>query len=171
MKVNIGPIRDTRGGVTPFEGEQAVDSIKEIAELDLVFSEPVKVKGKVTNTGEGFLVEAELSFEYRVGCGRCLEKFNERRTIAIKEEFLPGFSATADDTVFGFTGDLIDLEKCLNEQVLLALPMKFLCNPECRGFCPGCGVNLNKEDCHCPKERINPDFEKLGSLFFKKEVD
>ena len=49
----------------------------------------------------------------------------------------------------------------LREQVLLAIPMKPLCKPECKGLCPRCGVNLNLKDCGCAKEQFNPNLDAL----------
>lgn len=168
MKVNIGPIREIRGGTLEFEGEQEIKSFQEITELDLKFLGPVAVKGSVTYTGEGFLVEAKLSFKYQTNCNRCLEKIEKTQQVMMKEEFVPGVVSTEDDTIFGFNGDIIDLTECIQEQVILALPMKFLCNSECRGFCSECGTNLNEKECHCTEAVVNPQFEKLKSLLLKE---
>lgn len=43
-----------------------------------------------------------------------------------------------------------DVEGLISEQIYLEIPMKPLCTPACRGLCPGCGSNLNNEDCRCP---------------------
>lgn len=168
MKINIGPIREIRGGVLEFQGNQEINSFQEIKELGLKFLGPVKVDGKVTNTGEGFLVDTELSFEYHTSCNRCLDEFDQKQRTTIKEEFISGYTHSEDDSAFGFTGDLIDLTECIQEQVILSLPMKFLCRPECRGFCPNCGTNLNEKECSCLGEEMNPQFEKLKSLLLKE---
>lgn len=168
MKVNISSIREIRGGSVQFRGEQEIDSIREIEELGLKLSEPVQVNGKVTNTGEGFLVEAELLFDYQANCNRCLEPFQTTQKIAMKEEFIADYQAGEDGTAFGFHGDIIDLENCINEQVVLALPMKFLCRLDCRGFCPVCGTNLNQKECQCSEQKLDPRFEKLKSLLPKE---
>jgi len=132
--------------------------------LGLTFTEPAKVTGKVTNTGEGFLVEAKVLLNYGAVCSRCLKEINENRTVEVKEEFVQG-PRVSDETVYGFTGDLIDLTECLRDEIILALPMKFLCNPQCKGFCSECGTDLNLEACRCPKEKTNHQFEILKNLF------
>ena len=41
------------------------------------------------------------------------------------------------------------IHEMIREQIYLALPMKFLCNVDCRGLCPNCGANLNEVECEC----------------------
>ncbi|HOP75390.1 MAG TPA: DUF177 domain-containing protein [Bacillota bacterium] len=164
MKVNIGSIRELRGSSVRFQGEQAIESLNEVEELGLKLNGPARIEGKVTNTGEGFLVEANLSFTYEANCSRCLEPFQTTQNLQIKEEFVPNYNQVEDDSVFTFQGDIIDLEDCINEQVILALPMKFLCDADCRGICPMCGINLNQRQCECTVQDIDPRLEKLRSL-------
>ena len=46
--------------------------------------------------------------------------------------------------------------------MLLELPMNLLCSEECRGLCPHCGKNLNREKCACRDEE-EPD-ARWGAL-------
>jgi uncharacterized protein len=170
VKVNINPIRDVRGGIVTFEGKQDLDAIKQIEELGLEFLTPLDVKGKITNTGEGFLVEAELSCQYQSSCNRCLECFTSTLEADFKEEYVCKDADTEDNCTV-IKGDYLDLTEPLVEQVILSLPMKFICKEECRGFCSSCGANLNETECSCVDEPINPQFEKLKSLLNTKEVD
>jgi uncharacterized protein len=162
--VNISSIREERGAAIPCAGLWEVNPA-DFEGLALEFQGPVVIRGKVTNTGSGFLLEAELNLDYQVSCDRCLDETRQTQKIDIKEEFVPGRDIS-DETVYGFSGDLIDLTECLRDQIILALPMKFLCSPECRGFCPKCGKNLNMEECHCSEETINHQFEAIKNLIF-----
>jgi len=58
----------------------------------------------------------------------------------------------------------INLSPLIREQVLLALPMRPLCNDNCRGLCPGCGANLNDEDCRCPSSSGDPRMALFRTL-------
>lgn len=62
-----------------------------------------------------------------------------------------GEEAELTDEVF-YEGSSISLDETIREQVLLALPMRPLCSPECKGICPVCGANLNLSPCSCPRE-------------------
>src|SRR5579885_2513888 len=56
------------------------------------------------------------------------------------------------------------LEPVLEEQVLLALPMKVICQRDCRGLCPNCGANLNHEECRCETHSLDPRMAPLARL-------
>ncbi len=43
----------------------------------------------------------------------------------------------------------VDLDPYVHEAVVLGAPMIVLCREDCRGLCPMCGVNLNRETCTC----------------------
>ncbi len=42
-------------------------------------------------------------------------------------------------------GDRLDVSGWARDAVVLALPEKILCRPDCAGLCPACGKNLNDE--------------------------
>lgn len=44
--------------------------------------------------------------------------------------------------------DLVDLTEQVREDIVLAFPQTYLCNPDCQGIC-ACGKNLNTEECVC----------------------
>lgn len=160
MKVGIGSIREIRGGVVRFQGEQSIAT--EMDEVSLCG--PVLITGTITNTGEGFLAQAELAFEYKGQCARCLETFITKETVELKEQYTSDRALANEDSLFYFSGDVIDLTDSLREQVILAIPMKLVCDSECRGLCPECGSNLNHTDCQCLSKEINPNLLKLKSL-------
>jgi uncharacterized protein len=54
------------------------------------------------------------------------------------------------------------LEDVLREQVLLSLPVRTLCKPDCKGLCPHCGVNRNSQACNCAGD--DPRWEALAGL-------
>jgi uncharacterized metal-binding protein YceD (DUF177 family) len=43
----------------------------------------------------------------------------------------------------------VDLTEDIRESMILAFPHYPVCNPECKGLCPQCGVNLNNAPCSC----------------------
>ena len=48
--------------------------------------------------------------------------------------------------------------------VLLSLPIKWVCREECRGLCPKCGANLNQGDCGCTFREEDPRLAALRKL-------
>jgi uncharacterized protein len=61
-------------------------------------------------------------------------------------------------------GEQLDLAELAAEQVLLAMPMRILCETSCAGLCPRCGANLNDvDDCGC-KPEVDPRWGALADL-------
>ena len=66
--------------------------------------------------------------------------------------------------VLTIDGEHIDTEPLIVEQILLELPMKPLCIPECKGLCPRCGADRNLvADC-CEEPAGDERWEALGAL-------
>lgn len=74
-------------------------------------------------------------------------------------------SISAQETEIGYyQGDSLLLEDVLREQVLLSLPARTLCKPDCKGLCPRCGKNRNLEACNCEQGPSDPRWEALSGL-------
>ena len=115
-------------------------------------------------------IRGHLATHLEASCDRCLGAveipvssdfdlfYRPMETIAREEEV----EIPADELEIGFySGDGIELADVATEQVFLALPMKVLCRPECRGLCPGCGVNRNLVACACSRSRGDSPFASL----------
>ena len=62
-----------------------------------------------------------------------------------------------------YDGDSIDGLQLLGEQIILGLPMKTLCEEECKGLRVMCGIDLNRIDCDCEPD-VNPLWAPLKAL-------
>jgi uncharacterized protein len=72
--------------------------------------------------------------------------------------------AEADLEVGFYQGNGVQLEDALKEQILLALPMRSLCRPDCKGLCPQCGQNRNLVQCGCPPQVADIRWAALEGL-------
>ena len=63
-----------------------------------------------------------------------------------------------------FDGKGIDVDEVVKEQILLAVPTRMLCREDCKGICPECGTDLNKGECACKKDDIDPRWAALKNL-------
>lgn len=70
----------------------------------------------------------------------------------------------AEAEISYYSGDGLLLEDVLREQVLLSLPLKALCQDQCKGLCPQCGKNLNQETCSCALKAVDPRWLALQDL-------
>ncbi len=107
-------------------------------------------------------------------CDRCTENFYWPISENIDIELHPIASLKAvqeevrlskeDLDVSFFDGDLIEVDEVVREQILLAVPMRKLCRQDCKGLCPVCGQNLNKETCACKPLKQESPFAILKKL-------
>jgi uncharacterized protein len=63
-----------------------------------------------------------------------------------------------------FDGEVIDIDELVTEELLLAVPDHVLCNDNCKGICPVCGVDRNSVDCECQTAEVDPRWAGLKEL-------
>jgi len=102
----------------------------------------IEGKIKVTRISRGVLVQCKLDAELKLICSRCLEAFLCPISLTAEEEFLAaggvsnGSALTSPEQSERFTIDdrnILDLGELIRQYVLLNLPMKPLCRPDCPG--------------------------------------
>ena len=60
--------------------------------------------------------------------------------------------------------DNLDVSAWARDAVVLALPVKILCRPDCAGLCPVCGKNLNEEPHEHELATADPRWAALEAL-------
>ena len=55
---------------------------------------------------------------------------------------------------------ILNLDQLAQDDILLELPIKMVCGPDCKGLCPQCGCNLNRESCSCKQDDWTPGSRK-----------
>ncbi|HEY1576900.1 MAG TPA: DUF177 domain-containing protein [Terracidiphilus sp.] len=118
-------------------------------------------------------LRGDFNGKFRVPCARCVEPVD----LALAGDFDLIFrpigadavsaerSITAPETEIGYyQKDSLLLEDVLREQVLLSLPVRTLCKPDCKGLCPRCGQNRNSQDCSCEEGQTDLRWEALSGL-------
>lgn len=90
----------------------------------------------------GVLVSGRASARVRAVCGRCLKDIE----IPIENPALHIFFEVGENQ------EILEVDEELRAELLLELPMNPLCDPDCAGLCPICGVDLNRKRCQCTPE-------------------
>jgi len=134
---------------------------------------PLEVHLTLSREDDHYAVNGTLFGKIWVSCDRCVEPYSH----GVKSEFglilapmptEPVGSELAlseeDMAVEFFTDEEIEIDHLVREQLYLSLPVKFLCHEGCKGLCPACGANLNRESCRCERESGHPAFLKLKRL-------
>jgi len=116
-------------------------------DIDGIISEEiegfVEGKAKVIHISQGVLVQCKLTAEVKLICSRCLDTFLFPISFTAEEEFLPISDVSGDLVISsveqseGFTinsKNILDLSELIRQYMLLNLPMKPLCRPDCPGI-------------------------------------
>src|SRR3954465_10035789 len=118
-------------------------------------------------------VVGDFATEVEVRCARCIEPVPTKVAGDFDLLYRPlgvdGGKAeraiSEGETEIGYcSGEGIQLEDVLREQILLALPLRIVCSESCRGLCPGCGKNLNVESCACEEQPPDPRWAALADI-------
>jgi len=136
-------------------------------------AEPLEVNATAELLEGQIRVTGDLHTKIEMVCARCLEPVIEEVHRDFDLFYQPLLKGTPndeerlkdDDTEIGFfEGEGLFLADVLKEQVLLSLPMKVICQSDCRGLCPHCGANLNQEQCRCERHSSDPRLAPLARL-------
>ncbi|ALN15723.1 YceD family protein [Acidipropionibacterium acidipropionici] len=125
---------------------------------------PIGLDLRLESVIEGVLVTGTATTTLVGECSRCLNPIEETTSFDLQElHFYPDREAE-EDAYRVSDEETVDLEPVLREAVVLNLPFRPLCMPDCAGLCPECGVNLNDHPDHEHEERIDPRWAALRDL-------
>jgi len=123
----------------------------------------------LSNTLGEVRVHGNLNVTMEADCDRCLDParvplvadFDLFYRPAVEEgassHTHPEVELDEGEAEMGFyDGAGIELKDVLREQILLAVPMQFVCSDDCKGICPQCGKNRNSGACTC-EARLSDD--------------
>ncbi|MGV0643206.1 DUF177 domain-containing protein [Mycolicibacterium sp. XJ2546] len=134
---------------------------------------PLELDLRIESVSEGALVTGTVAAETSGECARCLTGVTGHVEIELTELFAYPDSATDETTDADEVArvsheggaDTIDLEQPIIDAVGLELPFVPLCEPDCPGLCPECGVALATAEPGHHHEQIDPRWAKLAGMF------
>ena len=135
---------------------------------------PVAGHVRLHRTNQGIFVDGAVSAPIRQECTRCLTDFTTTLTFPLREEFYPTIDVTTgaalnephSEEAFPINQrHELDLREAIRQNLVLALPVKALCDEDCLGLCPQCGKNLNEGPCNCQPASEDERFGALRALF------
>jgi uncharacterized protein len=141
---------------------------------------PVALRMTVHKDRDRFRLVGTVRGVLELSCSRCVDPYELPVNAAFDVRYLPDTENTGDQerevddddlTAAFYHDDRIDLAQLIEEQMYLALPMKPLCRPDCRGLCPQCGANLNAEACDCEPHWEDPRLSALKAIITERKND
>lgn len=146
--------------------ERQIDTSLTTAELGLddarfIPDELVTASLKLESVNDGIIVIGEIDVPWHGTCRRCLKVLAEHEVSPVDELYQ---SVVTNPDALEIVGDQLDLTSMVRELALLDAPESPLCQPDCAGLCPICGIDLNGGTCVCVAPILGSPFDALNSL-------
>lgn len=162
MKIDVSDILVSDGQSIKISADIALENAEFNGNF-LRFTKPVSVCGTAENIGGSVVLSLKADTRFETGCAKCLENFGVDFSYDISETFVKN---GASDDACTLCGGEIDLSDVVLQHLYMNLPISFICKDDCKGLCQKCGQNLNKGECTCGDDDIDPRMAAL--LNFKK---
>lgn len=130
---------------------------------------PVVVTGDVRNTAGMLLLQFTASTTLKSVCDRCLKPFDNPKSVQCSYVLAEEVEDERSDSIIVLENGCVDAGDLARTAFILEMDVKTLCSEDCKGICPGCGVNLNQGSCTCKKE-VDPRLAVLAKLL-EKDTD
>lgn len=119
---------------------------------------------KFGRTPQGLVADVEISGRVHTECARCLDEFELPVASNFTELYAFDERSMSESQLLLPANHQIDLAPLAREYLLLDMPITPLCRPDCKGLCPVCGVNWNRERCEHEQPPVDPRFSALKDL-------
>ena len=182
MIIHLDELSDKIQAFTFDEKPENIPALDEInATGQCSFNHMVDIELGARQMGDLIIIEGRFKTLVGLTCNRCLKQyqttleapFNLNLTSELPEKNAPVDTdeielRSEEIGLLFFQGEIIDLRNALQSEIVMAVPMKPLCKPECEGLCAKCGADLNLNNCSCEEKNVDPRFAVLKNLKIKE---
>ena len=141
----------------------------------VTFNEPINGSLQATWVGDYIKVSGRLATLVSSPCCRCLAPVSTRLDVPVMLTYKNGkegetahveeLELEADELgLIFFSGDELDLQSDIEQEIVMSLPQQPLCQETCLGLCPSCGCNLNQTSCNCEAPILHPGLAALKNF-------
>ncbi|MFQ5708079.1 MAG: DUF177 domain-containing protein [bacterium] len=159
-------IRNLANGIHNFEFTASKESLD--LEGNQNFVNKIKVYATCDKNDNNVVIKTRVVTLAHFQCDNCLNEFTRRidEEIDLFCTLQPQVENSDEESVVLLNPRTheLDLTQAVRECLLLAVPMKTVCQDDCKGLCPTCGANLNLGLCDCIHETADPRWDTLKKL-------
>lgn len=165
-------VKDLAQGKKSFDYVLQAEEIR-LDEDSLRVASPLRVSGEMSLRRDEVFVNGVMRGRIEATCDRCLRWVPLFNDLDFDARLMPAASYYRNHTAELHNEDLgysvfddeaIDLDELVREQLLLSLPVRLLCEAECRGLCSECGADLNHQQCACDTRAIDSRWNALTAM-------
>lgn len=162
MKIDVRRLFESEGEREEFSFSLDMSDLDIWSHKPLV--NPVEIKGCIYNRSSIVTLAYNASSVMHTFCDRCLVEFDSELSLDFEYTLVKELQDSDAQGYLLVEGDFLDLGELCEGDIVLNLPLKFLCKSDCKGLCSVCGKNLNLSDCDCLNSQIDPRLAALKKL-------
>ena len=151
MLIALEPLKKIPGETLHYELSADAEKL-ELTDDDVSTLEPLTVSFTAVYRDGKYFLTGSLRTRVALTCSRCLKPF----TFSLVGE--------TDDEIPAEDQKELDLTELVREMYYTSLPLKPLCDEDCRGLCADCGGNLNEKQCDCHVYKMDHRLSVLKKL-------
>jgi uncharacterized protein len=148
MKIDISEASKNKGEAYAFTVSGKLDD-GAIHYLNGRFVGDVVLEGECVAIDRVIEVDGVIKFRVACNCDLCNVPMEKDFVLDFSEDFHFGEAAYGE---YAYKGNTVELDKAVEDAIMLELPRAVYCSPDCKGVCHKCGKNLNEGDCGCKND-------------------
>lgn len=114
------------------------------------------VQGKASSFSGQIEVAVSIDAVVSTKCARCLKPLQLPVKMDVNE--------VVGEEGAVLEGTILNMDNIVKNNIVVELPIRFLCNDDCKGICSSCGADLNITKCNCKHEQFDERFAVLKKL-------
>jgi uncharacterized protein len=122
-----------------------------------------RVAGAIKNRAGVVTLEGSAQISLSTQCDRCAAPFEYRSQAPLEHTLVLSLNREEESDHILLEGTRYAPDDLVWEDIVLAVPSRLLCKPDCEGLCLRCGSNLNEAPCDC-KPDTDPRWAILQDL-------
>ena len=148
MRIHLDQIKETGLQLSYVEPAESFSVLLElIQDEEVAFTKPIEAQLECVRISKLVKVDGDFKTAVRLTCDRCLNDFETGLQNTFTLTYTPDTSNASEEDeeeqeltiedmgLIPFRGEEIDLRPGVQEQIVLALPVRAVCSKECKGLC------------------------------------
>lgn len=129
------------------------------------FEAPIALRAQGHNRTGVVTLDCAYGYTLHLTCDRCLTPFTSEVKQQVTHTAVRTLNNADDDDYLVVPDGFVELTELVANDIILALPGKFLCREDCKGLCPICGGDRNQHECGCNRKQPDPRLAALDQFY------
>ena len=126
-----------------------------------------KIKIQKTYLKRNLVAHFDIKITVNFRCDRCLARFDRKIRLKFSRLIKPEAN---DEEIELSSNNQVEVFEPIWQELILHIPPRILCRPDCKGICPICGTNWNEKSCPHQKEVMMQEEKRPTPLAQIKEM-